>query len=469
MRSSLLVLVLLVLSGCASTSAESDFRDTAKLVQERTGRRIHWDNGSDDDKQVAREFHRILSHDLTVDDAVVVALLENKTLQATYEDLTIAQADLVQAGLLKNPIVGGGLAFPIAGNVTTGGNLSVSEDFLSLFTIAAKKRIAASALQAAELRVGDAVVRMTCDVESTFYALQATEQMVAMRRQLLEAGDATLDLARRQHDAGNISDLDVANEETMVEELRTELMRSEADVVTSHEKLTRLLGVWGPDAAYHVVAKLPELPESQGADPPSDHLEALAVGRRLDLLAAQAEVDAISHALTMTKTFRFLGGAAVGGNYERAPERYSTLGPNASLELPIFDQKQALVARLDGELRAAIARKNTLAVDIRSEVRDASSRLTASRAIVERYAKVILPLRERVVSLSQQQYDAMLIGTYQLLQSKRNQVSAYRELIEALRDYWIARADLERATGGSLSSHAPPTSQPSNHAVRGTP
>jgi outer membrane protein, heavy metal efflux system len=449
-------LSLVTLGGCASTSAKSDFEDTAKLVHERTGHRLHWDNQSADDAKVTKIIQRTLAHDLSVDDAVLVALLENKSLQATYEDLSIAQADLVQAGLLKNPVIGGGLAFPIAGNAATGGNLSISEDFLGLFAIAAKKKIAGAALLAAKLRVGNAVVRTVCDVESAFYSLEAAEQMTAMRRAMLEAGDASLDLASRQHEAGNISDLDFANQQTMVEQLRTDVLRSEADTVTSHEILTRLMGVWGPNANYKVLSRLPELPTS---DPPIDHLEELALTRRLDLSEAAAEEDEIAHALNLTKSFRYFGGAALGAGYERAPERYSTVGPNASLELPIFDQKQAAVAKLEAELRAAIARKNELRVNIRSEVRDAQNRLTTARAVVERYAKVVLPLREHVVSLSQEQYDAMLIGTYQLLQSKQNQVSAYRELIEALRDYWLARANLERATGGAIKPKTPPPFQ----------
>lgn len=460
MRSGLLGLLLIAASGCASTSAESDFHDTQKLVSDRTGRRIHWDNGSTDDRAVAQTIRQTLAHDLSVDDAVLVALLDNKSLQAIYEELSIAQADLVQAGLLKNPTVGGGLAFPIAANVATGGDLSISGDFLGIFSLAAKKKVAGAALEAAKLRVGDAVVRTVCDVESAFYALQATEQIAAMRKTMLEAGDASLDLASRQRDAGNISDLDFANQQTMVEELRTEVLRSEADVVTSREALTRLMGVWGSQASYKVNGKLPELP---GTDPPIDPLEGLALTHRLDLLTAAAEADEIAHALELTKSFRFFGGAAVGAGYERAPERYSTVGPNASLELPIFDQKQAAVAKLEAELRAAIARKNALAVDIRSEVREAQSRLAATRAVVERYSKVVLPLRERVVMLSQQHYDAMLIGAYQLLQSKQNEVSAYRELIEALRDYWLARANLERAIGGSL----PMDSQPVESEPRG--
>jgi cobalt-zinc-cadmium efflux system outer membrane protein len=440
--------LVLLSNGCASTSTDEELRDMSKLVQDRTGQRIHWDNGDASDERVDRALHRILARELDVDDAVRVALLDNATLQATYEDLTIAKADLVQAGLLKNPSIGGGLEFPIAGNVATGGNLSISEDFLDLFTIAARRKIAGLALERAKLRVSDAVVRTVYDVETAFYSLQAAEQILAMRRAILETSSAGVDIASRQHAAGNISDLDFANQQTANEELLTQVLRSEGEVVAARENLTRLMGVWGADASYKVKVKLPELPAQ---DPPVDHLESLAMRRRLDLLAAISEEDEIAHALSLAKTSRFLPDATVGATYERAPERYSTLGPNASLELPIFDQKQASVARLEGEHRASIARKNGLAVNIRSEVRAAAGRLTIARAIVERYSKIVLPLREQVVSLSQQQYDAMLIGTYQLLQSKQNEVTAYRELIEALRDYWIARADLERATGGSLT------------------
>ena len=69
-------------------------------------------------------------------------------------------------------------------------------------------------------------------------------------------------------------------------------------------------------------------------------------------------------------------------------------------------------------------------------------------------AKSVVPLRENVVRFSQEQYDAMLLGVYQLLQAKQAEFDAYREYIEALRDYWIARSDLERAVGAPLT---PPT------------
>ena len=448
---------ILFAAGCASTSPRPAFRDTAKLVEARLEQRITWNQGGAEDAAVEAKVRELLSRTLTVDGAVQISLLNNKTLQATYEDLSVAQADVVQAGLLHNPVFGAGVAFPIAGQVRTGVDVSVATDFLSVFVLAARKKVAETELRATKLRVADAVLRMAADVEGAFYQLSATQQIAAMRRTILEAGDAALDLATRQHQAGNISDLDLANQEALYEQVRTDLVRSEADVIAARESLTRLLGLWGADTTFKVADKLPEMPTDE-VD--LGHLESLAIGRRLDLGAAREEAQAVSHALAMAKNYRWLGSSSVGAAYDRAPEHFTVAGPRLELEVPLFDQKQAVIARLEGQLRAALARESALGVAIRSEVRAVRTRLVVARAVVDRYANVVVPLRQRVVTLSQEQYNAMLLGAPQLLLAKQNEVNAYREFIESLRDYWTARADLGRVTGGIV---------PMPEAKRGAP
>lgn len=445
-----LVLAMSAPLGCASTSPKPAFRDTAAMVEAHSGRRVTWNRGGADDDAVAAKVRALLQHPLEVEAAIQIALLNNKSLQATYEDLSVAQADLVQAGLLQNPVFGAGLAFPLPGSdARRGFTLSVSQDFLGVFLLAARKRVAAAELEATKARVADAVMTTTYDVQVAFCNLLAAQQIAAMRRSILEAGDAALDLAQRQHEAGNISDLDLATQESLYEQVRTDSIRGDAEVLTAREALTRLLGLWGRSAGYVTVDRLPELPAAPGEEP-LEHLESRAIAQRLDLAAAHQEAQAAAHALAAAKNFRWVGGATVGGTYERAPEGFTVAGPNASLEVPLFDQKQAVIARLEARTHGALARETALAVDIRSEVRDARQRLVATRAVVERYAKVVVPLRRRVVALAQEQYNAMLLGTYQLLQAKQGEVGAYREFIEALRDYWIARANLERAAGGPL-------------------
>jgi cobalt-zinc-cadmium efflux system outer membrane protein len=454
-------------AGCASTSPRPAFRDTSKLVENRIDRRITWNQGGSDDAAVAKKIRDLLSRTLDVDSAVQISLLNNKTLQATYEDLSVAQADLVQAGLLKNPVFDAGVSFPISGNARTGVDVSVSTDFLSVFVLAARKKVAEAELRATKLRVADAVLRTAADVQTAFYQFSAAQQIAAMRRTILEAGDAALDLAARQHHAGNISDLDLANQEALYEQVRTDLLRSESEVIAARESLTRLLGLWGPDTNYRVADKLPEMPTDEVE---LEHLETLAVGRRLDLGAAREEAQVVSHALAMAKNYRWLGEASsVGATWERAPEHFTVVGPRMQLEVPIFDQKQAVIARLEAQLRAVLARESALAIAIRSEVRAVRTRLVVARAVVDRYAHVVVPLRQRVVTLSQEQYNAMLLGAHPLLLAKQNEVNAYREFIESLRDYWTARADLERATGGSVPMPKKATDAMSNATPSAAP
>jgi cobalt-zinc-cadmium efflux system outer membrane protein len=152
---------------------------------------------------------------------------------------------------------------------------------------------------------------------------------------------------------------------------------------------------------------------------------------------------------------RFTPGFEIGATAARLNDGNVAVAPSASLELPIFDQRQAVVARLEAMFRASDDRLRARAVEIRSDVRRSTERMQYARSTVARYRSRVIPLRERVVALSQERYDAMLLGIYQLLAAKQSEVNAYREAIEAARDYWLARVDLERTVAVRFPSPAP--------------
>ena len=127
-------------------------------------------------------------------------------------------------------------------------------------------------------------------------------------------------------------------------------------------------------------------------------------------------------------------------------------GPTLRLELPIFNQGKGRIARLEAQLRQAERRLEAQAIDIRSEVREARDRLLAKKDLAIYYRDELVPERKRVLDLTLTNYNAMLKGPYDLLLARQNELAAERGYIDALRDYWIARADLERAVGGRLTS-----------------
>jgi cobalt-zinc-cadmium efflux system outer membrane protein len=438
----------LALLGCASTSPGAAFRDVAHHVELRSGQRLRWDEATPADAQVDRALRDLLGKDLSVDGAVEIALLRNRTLIATYEELSIGQADLVQAGLLGNPVLSVGLPPAEIEAINPPIVVGVAEDFLDLLMIPAKKTIARARLEVVEMRVATEVLDLAARVRTAYFALQGAEQEAAMHRIVLEAADAAAALAAAQHEAGNLSDLDFETQRGMDEQARIELERSAAVVLRAREQLTRLIGLWGRDAGYTVPPRLPELPASE---PPLDHLESLAIAQRSDLAAMRKEVEELGHVSSLAHSTRWIGSLTVGLEAARLVDGNYSFGPNVSIELPLFDHRQALIARLEALLRQGEARLEARAVDARSEVRAARDSMVAARRIAERYGTVMVPLRERIVALAQQRYDAMLMGAYELLLAKQGEVSAYRDDIDAVRDYWIARSDLERAVGGRLA------------------
>jgi cobalt-zinc-cadmium efflux system outer membrane protein len=443
----------LALAGCASTSPLGAVRDTSDLVQRRSGHTIHWSVDHEAEVHARKGVSRLLAEPLTLEHAIRVSLLANAKLQATVEELGVAQADWVQAGLLKNPTVGA--TYDVA--ITKGGGASFQAgfvgDLLQLLTLGPRKNLARLGLEAVKYRVASEVIHHIYHVKAAFIATQAAQQTFSMRQIVMTSGQAAVELARRQHEAGTINDLDLANQEALFAQVTTDLSRSRAEVTTARERLNRVMGVWGSDAGWRLNEKLAELPATE---PSVEHIESKAILNSYDVSAARKDVEIVAYGLSLAKNTRWIGGIDAGIDFHREQEGVRLLGPTVSVELPLFDQRQAAVARIEAQLRQARHREVRVAVDLRSEVRELSARVAVARSVVDTYQHTLVPQREKIVALSQQQYDAMLLGVFQLLVAKQNEIATYREFIEAVRDYWLLRAELEWRVGGELVESVPP-------------
>ena len=451
-------LSLVALSACATISKERGHAEVAQLVEQRTGRRTSWDQGPPEADQIAKRLDELLKGGLTRDRAVEIALVNNPTLQVTYEELGVSQADMVQAGLLSNPSLSGSVGFP-AGGGRLEYESSIVQSFLDIFVLPLRKRVAAQQFTADTLRVAHEALQVAADVSKQFAIVQANMKTAELERMVVQAAHAAADLADRQHRAGNITDLALAIEQATYQQTRLALAREELALARSREELDRLLGLWGPRTDWTVAEDLPELP---GVELRLDHLESAAIRQRLDVDAARKQAILMSNAVDLARTTRYFGVVEVGVHIHQDPDGPRLFGPTLSLQLPVFDQRQAVIARLEGQQRQAERRLAALSINARSEVRVARLRLSASRETVAHYRTVLLPLREKVVEQSQLQYNGMQLGLFELLAAKQAQVEAYRSYIEAVRDYWIVRAELERVMGGRVGS-------PITFATGGTP
>jgi cobalt-zinc-cadmium efflux system outer membrane protein len=399
-----------------------------------------------------------LQTNLTARSAVALALLNNPSLQADFEEIGISQAELAQTSRLRNPQFEGLWRLPVHGSTVVNAEYALAQDFLDLLTLPARKKIAARNLEATKLRISHEVLMLAEKVQTAFYTVQAGQQLTNRLALIVEVNEAAADIAKRQHHAGNINDLELQNQQAAHAQSRLDFARAQTKLRAERETLNRLLGLWGNQTVWQVESELPPLP---GKELPFENVEALAISQRLDLAAARGEAANVQSALKLKKSVRWLPAVSVGVNAEHDLDHSWVMGPSLSLEVPVFDQGQPELARLAAEYRRAARKFEALAVNIRSEVCEARDALIAARDAAEYYQRVLLPQRQRILRATLLQYNAMQLGNHALLAAKEREALAEREAIEALRDYWIARARLESAAGGSLTGDKSTTLMPS--------
>ncbi|HEX5241735.1 MAG TPA: TolC family protein [Tepidisphaeraceae bacterium] len=462
-RTVTLLSLALLLSGCTIEGPDKSFQQVQSLTQERIGTKVYWNRNSEQDAQARAATERALSQPLTCDAAVTIALLNNHRLQATFEDLGISQADFVQAGLLDNPVFNLSIRFPNNRPAKTYLDIAAAENFLNIFLIPARKKIATAQRDEAIAHVTNEVLSLAGDTRVAFYDAQAAQQMVSLRQSISDAANAGLDAATRLRQAGNTTDLDYYTQRAQAGRAKIDLANARAEAEDAREKLNAMMGLWGPKRQWKIAGRLPDAPTDE-ID--ADGLESLAVQQRLDLAAAKKEVLVQSRKYGLTVDTRFFAQADAGVEGERETDGQWRIGPTISVPIPLFDQGQAAIARAHAELRQSQERYLALAVEIRAQVRAARAHMLNARIAAQFYHDEILPTQQKVIDQTQLRYNGMLVGVFQLLQAKRDEIDAAAQYVEELRTYWRSRAELERAIGGPLpvehskSSATRPTSMP---------
>lgn len=436
------------LTVCSCATPPASLSRVQSHLLDRTGYRVHWNRNSTEGRQIEEEVRALLRRPLTAERAVQVALLNSPELQARFEEIGIAQANLIEAGLLTNPNLGLSVRFPDRAPSGTNVEYSVAQNLIQLFLRPLRLRLAEGQLAEAELRVADEILKVVAEVKTSFYTAQATQQLLDRLQALSQTTETATEFTQRLHDAGNASDLDLTNQESASEQSHLEIAQTELELRRDREKVNRLLGLSGDEINWTMVDHLPEI---SSAEISPRALESRAIEQRLDLQAGKMHLDSLAQALALRTRTRYLPAEIkLGVDTEREPDGVRVTGPTLDLELPIFNQGQGEIARLTAEYRQAEAELESLAINVRSEVRAARAQVLAAREMTSYIGQKLLPTRARALRLTLEQYNYMLKGAYDLLLAKQNEIAAERSYIESWRDYWVARAELERAVGGDL-------------------
>lgn len=436
--------ILCFVSGCTKIQRSDDLY-VSSAIERRLDKTVQWDKGCLKDEQVECRIHSLLQQELTVDAAVQIAMLKNPHIQAIFEEIGVSQADLVEAGLFSNPVFDLFIRYPDKKNFVTNIEYSITASFIDLFLIPLRVKVAKAELEQTTLRVTNEILDLAFEVEQTYYELQAAQQEIRYTRSIVELTSIHSEIASRQKNVDNVNSLDFQQVQSRFLEAKLEIARIQNEIIRLKEKLNKLLGFCG-DIQWTIPNDLPEI-DYQGL--PVERLECVAFRERLDLQVARFEVLRLSRKLGIKQWWVYTNGRiGIGG--ERDPDGLNTLGPAFSGEIPIFNYGQAARLRLHAELRQAQDELATLEIRILSEVREAHKLLINNLGVINDYRDQIIPLQGKILAYSEELYNVMGLGIDRLLENKRQELQAYSNYILSLRNYWMARVQLDRALGGKL-------------------
>lgn len=442
-RSLPLILFIAFLTGCGTKS----YDEVASTIHDRTGKIIALPTRHYSAADVNASVTGLLNRPLSAHSAAQIALLNSRRVRATLEELNLSQADLLEASIPSNPSLAASARFP-KGEGGTNSEFGLTTDLINLLLLPLRKRLALREYEAAQKRISHELLEVIFETREAFYELQAEAQLLQRLQAGAQVNNISSDIATRLRAAGNLTELEMLQEQTNAKQSAVDISRATGSVAVAREKVNRLLGLTTAQGmAWSFAQSLPPIPP---AEPALASLETAAVANRQDLAAQAESLAAFQVGYSLTSKMRYIPALNIGVNTEREAEGDRLTGPTLDIELPIFNFGQARIRKARAEIAKAEATYEALELEVRSDVRRALKLVVTARNLHHEITGSLLPQRQRILAETLLQYNAMQVSNFVLLQAKTSELEAQRAAVEAHRDYWVARAELEKATGGSL-------------------
>jgi len=448
--------VAVLLGGCATFSADGGVSTAQAIAHAELSKDVVKISDDAAASSAKARIDEILKRPLTSDNAVQIALLNNRGLQAAFNGLGIAEAQMVAASLPPNPRLA---ISSRTGTLSLEIERQIAGSIFALATLPARADAARDRFRAAQLRAAEAVLKLAADTRRQYYRTVAANAQAAFYQEAKVSTDAATQLFKRLGESGAINKLDQAREFAFDAELSAQLAQARLQQRQERERLVRLLGLWGYELKFQLPGTLPPLPRPPGVQV----VEAEALRKRIDIQIAREELSALAKSLGLTQATRFVNDVDLlgrrtydrklivlpDGDIEREASRSRTV--ELEIEIPIFDFGESKVRLAEETYMQAANQLAEKAVNIRSEAREAYVSYRASYDIARQYVNNVLPLRKIIQDEALLQYNGMLIDVTQLIADARSRILSNVAAINASRDVWIAHTDFKHALIGGGS------------------
>ena len=349
---------------------------------------------------------------LTETEAIAIALWNNTGFQESLADLGIARADLVQAGLLRNPVLS--LLLPWGPKQL---EATVRWPIDALWQ--RPDRVAAARLNTEA--VGERLVarglNLVADTRIAYVALlraRAASQFAAENSQLARR---IADLSRSRFTAGDISELEADAADTDAARAELDARLAATDAALAENALHQLIGLAESVRAGSITLTDAPLRTVTCDDKAMMALEQEALAARPDVRAAELDIEAVGRRLGWEHS-RILSLIAVI-DYNAEGRQGAELGPGIDTDFGLFDRNQAGVMRASADLDRARARYQAVRQQIVRDVRDAYSNLATATASSSRWREDVRPRLERQAGQAQRAYELGELSYLGVIESQR--------------------------------------------------
>lgn len=470
-RAASLGLMSLLAAGCAKFTDDGGMAPVTESIRKEIGRDAVKLSSPQDLQRARERVQSLLADRLTEDSAVQIALLNNRGLQAAYNDLGVSEAEYVQTSLPPNPAITFGRTFGTGSFVEFG--FQLVGNLLAFATLPRRTEIAKREFEEARYRAVATTLSLTVDVRRAYVRAIAAQQRLVLLEQARETADASSQMMKQLGETGAANKLDQARVAAFYADLSAQVAQARLLAATSREALNRILGLWGSDLNYTLPPRLEDLPSSP--DTLAD-VEVEAMKRRVDLIILRYEIVTLAKSVKFVNATRYLSFLELGLGYRNETETTDAgeqtsknrYGLELGIVIPIFDTGEARVVTAREIYMRAINRLVERSVNARSEARVAYTTYRATYDIARYYQSRIIPLRRQISNEVLLRYNGMLVDVFEVIIEERERIHANIASLDALRDYHLAVADLQAALivggtvppSGVINTTPPPETMP---------
>ncbi len=377
---------------------------------------------------------------LTADRAVQAALLNNPQVRAELTRLDAAQAERIQAGLLRNPM-GSLMVLRPEGGGRFELDYSLVQSLFDLFTRTKRVDVANAVQAGVQAEVMLSVVRIAQDTEAAYFDAMTAKAVLHLQQEQLALEQNTLSLQSRQAKQGVLPGSMVLAQVAAASMLAHDLQVAEGNQTQALAALAKLLGLSSSNA-LRLPDHLLSLPLAVLNEP---ELQALAQKHRPEIFAANASVEQTraekqlqTGVLRNTDPSLGLGGTRESGGL-------SLSGLSAQISLPIFDTGRARSDSADAKIAQAQYQAEAVRRFIPLEVERALATLIVSTKAIE-HADHHVWQQQQLEKLAMRNYQQGNGDYLRVVDAKRARLVSQMQQIQAQQMQRTALVDLERAT-----------------------